>query len=371
METKTELHTHLMGMLSPKRFIEFLASLDYKFPLDYSGELNFEYSNVDRIDAIKLLDNPNIMRQISIRHGDKIAYSMLNSYYLNRTTLLADLIEQIAVSRNLTDNKEMIKYFVYGKYMEECLKELISQGVEYVEISFSNARIIENSFNLIDPKVLDKIKCKFLLSTDRAGVSKDFKQSSRYMANLIEKDLSVGFDMMGTELPLSELDMDRTSKFGLEQKLTPVIEKLNKWENTTLRVHSGETRYSGANTQKILTVIERIEKELNIIIPPPQIRIGHGVYFNKSAEYLRLLKKFNCIIEVNASSNYALDNINDYKDIPYNYYLDKGIEVVICSDGHGMYDTTKGIEDNIADENVSETNKKKIVDFDEKLRKVK
>lgn len=371
METKTELHTHLMGMLSARRFIEFLAELNYMIPLDNNNRLDFENKNINRIDAALLIDDKNLIEQLSIAHGKQSDYAMLNNYYFNRSALLADLIEQIASSIDISKDKAAVKYGVYGLYIEECLAELISQGVEYVEISFSNAKIIENSIKHVSPILLNKIKCKFLLSTDRAGVSKDFRQSSRYMLNLIEQNLSVGFDIMGSELPFSDLDMDRSSKFGLEQKLLPVIQQLNVWDNTTLRIHSGETRLSSENTQKVLTIIERIEKELNIIIPPPQIRIGHGIYFNRNNEYLRLLKKFDCIIEINASSNYALDNIDSYKDIPYDYYLDNDIPIVICSDGHGMYDTNKQTEDIIAEINVRENNKEKIVGFDKKIVKVK
>jgi len=371
LQTKTELHTHLMGMLSAKGFIKFLADYNYSFPIDQNGKLDFESDRVNREPAKDLLYDKNIIEQLSISHHSKSNYSKLNDYYLNRTTLLADLIEQLVKNLGISENKDNLKNIIYGMYLEHCLGELISQDVEYVEISFSNAKIIENCIRYVDPRIFDRIKCSFLLSTDRSKVSKDFNQSSRYMANLIDKGLSVGFDVMGSELPLSTLDMDRTSKFGLEQKLTPVIQKLHAFKHTTLRVHSGETRGSNENTEKVLTVIERIADSLNIVIPPPQIRIGHGVYFNNTKEYLRLLKKFNCIIEINASSNYALDNIDSYVDIPYNYYLDNDIPVVICSDGHGVYDTTKEMEDIIAEVHVRERNKKKIVDLDKKIRKAK
>ena len=370
LRTRTELHTHLMGLLSAKEFIEFLADINYKFPVDDKHNIDFENNNVNRIHARELIDDKDVIKQLSIPHGTKVNYSMLNRYYLTRSMLLADAIEQRAKA-SMIDDKQKTKYVMYGLYIEACLCELVSQGVTYVEISFSNAKIIENAINYIDPSILHKIKCRFLLSTDRSKVSKDFKQSSKYMSSLIKQNLAVGFDVMGAEVPLSVLDMDRTSKFGLEQKLTPIIGELNKLVDTTLRIHSGETRCSSENTQKILTIIERIEKQLNIVIPPPQIRIGHGVHFCDNAEYIRLLKKFNCIIEINASSNYALDNIDNYSNIPYNYYLDRDIPVVICSDGHGMYDTTKQIEDIIAEINVSETNKKKIASFDTKIRKVK
>ena len=122
----------------------------------------------------------------------------------------------------------------------------------------------------------------------------------------------------------------------------------------------------------MLHILENIETQLNIIIPPPEIRIGHGVYFNSSSyEYLRLLKKFGCIVEINASSNYALGNIRNYLQLPYNYYLNHGIPVVISSDGHGLYDTEKSIEDNIASTIATKNNIVSIANIDNYLLKKK
>ena len=81
------------------------------------------------------------------------------------------------------------------------------------------------------------------------------------------------------------------------------------------------------------------------------------------------MKKFKCIVEINASSNYALDNIDEYSDIPYNYYLDNGIPIVISSDGHGLYDTSKQEEDKIASSIVKKDNQNKIEEFDKKIIK--
>lgn len=367
MHTRTELHTHLMGMLSLRGIIDFLNKLGYKLPIDYLGKLNFDDPNATRIFPNEIIYNMEAIRQLIIPSGEQVSYNTLNELYYVRNMLISDLIDYIHKIVGDDFSYEEIKYSVYGLYLESCLKELISQDVEYVEISFSNAKIIENAIKKVDPKVFDRIKCKFLLSTDRSKVAKDFKQSSRHMLNLIEKDIGVGFDIMGVEFPLSALDMDRTSKYGLEQKLIPLIEKLNNWENTTLRIHTGEIRNSNDNTLMILKIIDTIATDLNIVIPPPQIRIGHGIHFRKSDEYLNLLKKFKCIIEVNASSNYALNNVDEYKDIPYNYYLDNDIEVVICSDGHGVYDTKKEYEDEIASEVASNENILKILKIDRKI----
>jgi adenosine deaminase len=80
-------------------------------------------------------------------------------------------------------------------------------------------------------------------------------------------------------------------------------------------------------------------------IPPPEIRIGHGVYFKDTQEYFDLLRKYKVIIEINATSNEKLGNIQDITDIRYQRYLAENIPIVIATDGHGLYDTTIVNED--------------------------
>ncbi len=364
--TKTELHTHLMGMLSAKEFLNLLASFDYKVPLAHDGEINFESSKVSRVPAKELIGYNKVIEQVSIKNGNKVNYGNLEKLYYVRSMLLKDLI---AILNKDSDEDNKVK--VYSKYLEESLKELIYQKVEYVEISFSNAKLIDEIMNNIDSNITKNIKCKFLVSTNRSNVEKEFKKSAKSLENLVNKGYSVGFDIMGSEIPLTDLDLDRNSKFGFYKKLIPIVETLHKLENTTLRIHSGETYMSDGNTEKILHILEDVESDLGISLPPPFIRIGHGVHFRRNDEYIRLLQKFKCIVEINATSNYSLGNINKYYELPYNYYLNNGIPIVISSDGHGLYDTTKQNEDSIASAIATKENKEIIEYIDSFIADIK
>ena len=364
--TKTELHTHLMGMLSAEGFLNFLASFDYEMPLLGNGEINFESSKTERIPVKKLMGYDKVIEQISIKYGNKVSYGNLEKLYYVRSMLLKDLIAILN-----KDNDEDNKVKVYSKYLEESLKELIAQKVEYVEISFSNAKVIDEIMNNINPNITKNIKCKFLVSTDRSNVEKEFKKSARCLENLVNKGCSVGFDIMGSEIPLTALDLDKNSKLGFYKKLIPLVETLHKLKHTTLRIHSGETYMSDGNTEKILHILEDVENDLGISLPPPFIRIGHGVHFRKDDEYIRLLQKFKCIVEINATSNYALSNINKYYELPYNYYLNNGIPIVISSDGHGLYDTTKQKEDSIASAIATKENNEIIEYIDSHIADIK
>ena len=102
------------------------------------------------------------------------------------------------------------------------------------------------------------------------------------------------------------------------------------------------------------------------VLPPPELRIGHGLYFDRDNEYYYLLlQEFEAVIEINASSNKALRNVEDYSSIPYDIYLEHGIPIVLSTDGHGLYDTNLVTEDRIANENSDFY--QRIIDFEKTL----
>ena len=361
--TKTELHTHLVGMLSGDGFLRFLNSYRrytddiLHWPTDYDEPIEIVVSNI--------VNNPDFINDLEIKFGKQIRYDEMNNYYNKRTELLKELSKKFAIKNGISNkNAEKI---IYNDYINRCLSELVKQGVEYVEISYSIFSRIK-SFE-IDSDLSDKIKCKFLLSTQRSNDVSSFKKSAVDLKKLLEQGVAVGFDIMGEErkLRFDELDYNNVDE-SFKRKLEVLFDALLKYDNTTLRIHSGETNDSFTNTMKILEFIEEISYEKNIIIPPPEIRIGHGLYFDKNLEYVEKLKKFGCIIEINASSNFALGNIKDYSSLPYEYYIKNEIPVVLSTDGHGLYSTSIVIEDHIAERITDKNTYDEILTIDETIR---
>ena len=64
--------------------------------------------------------------------------------------------------------------------------------------------------------------------------------------------------------------------------------------------------------------------------------------------YLNLLKKYHVIVEINATSNYTLSSTKKFSDIPYRWYVDNDIPIVLATDGAGMYLTDANQERLIA-----------------------
>ena len=86
---------------------------------------------------------------------------------------------------------------------------------------------------------------------------------------------------------------------SFKRKLEMLVDVLKDDSNgvNTLRIHSGESKISLGNTEWILETLLEIKEKHNLsnplheILPPPEIRIGHGVYFDKeNTKYVEMLK---------------------------------------------------------------------------------
>lgn len=401
--TKSELHTHLFGMLSAKELLKMVSEyVDFIYwPLNKSVDKNSRLVNIN-----DLLNNEETLKQLQIKHGDQVSGEELDVYYQARTAIVTYLIsilyltngkknckfQDIVYDMDLKD--KLVKYYdfsyedkktayiaaileyvkhdkkmnpektnimiksVYSDYLNRSLQELIDMGGKYVEVSYSYEDIV--SLIDINPDIAKKIKCKFLLSTGRDRTVKQMEQSIDSLKKGLKKGMIVGFDIMGQESMLRDKEKEYSQSkksYSLKRKLELLIDTLKESSNgiNTLRIHSGETEVSFENTEWILNTLLEIKLEYETthhneeILPPPEIRIGHGIYFDKNNKnYVQMLKKIGAIIEINASSNFGLKNVKSYGTIPYDYYLENGVPVVLSTDGHGLYDTSLKVEDYIA-----------------------
>ena len=402
-QTKSELHTHLFGMLSAKELLKMVSEyVDFIYwPLNKSVNEDSKLVNIN-----DLLNNETALKQLQIKHGEQVTYDELDNYYQTRTSIITYLISILYLSngkknckyhdlimdddtkskvidyydesyddKNLAyimailnyikidkrlnkEKNDLISKLIYSDYLNRALRELASMGCKYIEVSYSYENII--SLIEVNPDVANIIKCKFLLSTGRDRRVKQMEESIAMLKEGLRKGMIVGFDIMGQELALrdDEKNYSQSKKsYSLKRKLELLVETLKDTKNglNTLRIHSGESKTSFGNTEWILNTLLEIKSEYRDnnpnekILPPPEIRIGHGIYFDKNNEnYIRMLKELGAIIEINASSNFALGNIDEYNILPYDYYLKNGIPIVLSTDGHGLYDTSLQVEDYIA-----------------------
>ena len=377
------------------------------YPLQKNNPKCLDTSQVRRwYSREELLSNRNmynnLVSQLSIPTGKQVSFGEINRVLKRRTALL-DLVgyylyeHQINALEISSDTTEPLKdlerrvkqkcsdgkAIVYTDLLKESLETLKNQGIKYVEFSYSNSSTIRKIYHLyndLDPtEKVEGIKFNFLLSENRNASAPAFRRNSLILdtennefisvknkqsvecelKKLIDQGYVTGFDLMGLEQEITPNDYvkDSMNNSSLYDKLEPILCVLNSYHRDDLvcRLHAGEMIYpesiindGKSNPERTLEIVDKIANNNKINIPPPRIRLGHGIHFVGNNHYLDLLKKYKVTIEINASSNFALGNIKNLKDIPYNWYLNNGIPVVLGTDGGGFYLTTPIDESNLA-----------------------
>ncbi len=337
-QTRTELHTHLMGMLTANEFLKLLAKYSryIYWPINKTEDENSKYVSTD-----SLINNQEAIRAISIPKNEVRPYEQgLKELYRNRGELIKFVIKSFAITNNIDWKKA--QEIIYNDYFNRGMRELIGHGVKYTEISFSDEEIIESLE--LDEEIKDNIHYSFLLCTRRYGKVGPAKQE--IIRKACQKGYAIGFDFMGFETPIEKIELNRTGTKSWYGKLDAVLEVLMDFSNSVLRIHSGEAVGTEENSEILFRIIDEIKKDRGYgDFPPPELRIGHGVHYVKSDYYYDFLKKNHVIVEINSTSNIKLSNIKNISELPFIDYLNHGIPIALSTDGHGAYDTQIILED--------------------------
>lgn len=410
---KTELHTHLIEILNPSELLDFCKAFDLTFPLDLNGYIDinskneYSYSELESsgylshvIDSLRLdpskvsnfkeLSHVNNNRRELLKRCALVYESLMSNddewinIELDMKRLEKELKDELLKAQSLPKGRKKSKTIdrinkkltevkhiksnkalseVYSLYLEMCLNKLQKEKVEYSEISFSNIRILEE----LSEKYKKDERFKLLLSIDRNKNIKEYNKASAKLESLLRNGKVIGVDIMGNE---SVLESEEYNSF--KEKLEWILPVLHIYPNSVLRLHAGEFKDSTVNVLNTLKIIKELRNNINDkckelfgedwgIIPPPRIRIGHGINIEKNPELIDLIKEFDAVIEFNISSNYALGHVDDLSKLPIDFYDKNGIKYIFATDGGGMYSTSLLQEQNLANNLMMEDGEKRPV----------
>ena len=401
---KTELHTHLIEILNAKELIDYVNTYNIKYPINDRGELDFnsEYfysyneldqniiNNLERSlsidykvsnfdDLEKAVENRNQLMQRVIQvildglpydkewiKQDSIIKEKLDLLNIKMNELNIQLLnskskkekndinlEKMEVNNQIVKCKDSDKtyagYVAYDGLFSRCLDKLSKENVTYSEISYSN----DTRIKYLSNKYKENTNFKFLYSIDRTKNVKAFSNAARCLEPLLNENNVIGLDIMGNE---HLLEGDEYSNF--KEKLEWILPVLHIHPNSVLRIHAGEFKDSTMNVLNALKAIRETANKINDccsdlfgeswgVIPPPRIRIGHGVNIEKNDELIHVIKEFDAVIEFNISSNYAFGHVDDLSGLPIKFYDDNDIKYVFATDGGGMYSTSLHQEQNL------------------------
>lgn len=341
---RTDLHTHFAAALPPETLIYSAYGKNVVYPTWLVKKLNLQVENLtfdEQSGGYHLedlvTDTDNYIKLINAMKIDTSEQETFNK------------MEEIYTARGpITKNPN-----TFIPMLEEIARDAKQNGIAYLELSLSS--ILSNMTELKKveenlPRIEQEtgVKIRFLGALYRHSDLEWNEDEVEKLKISARSPYIVGCDFMGHET-------NPTKDF--EQQIKDLAEYaiLND-PSFVIRIHAGENVLFKNNVRDCLIAVEKVHRELEEktgkTLPYPQVRIGHGVYgfdqeanwdeeeWSKSISTMELCEKIKPIIEFNMSSNLSLNNINSIDEIPIKKYIDKGIRVVLGTDGRGIYSTT-------------------------------
>ena len=401
-----EFHTHFVEILSGNEFLDFVNKYNINFPMNDNGELDFEHGidysfkdvvfygwdkklidslslKVDEVSDFKKLQSVNKFRDNLLnRCASSFAKTLDDDREWQKTLEIIDenkkKIEQKINDLQVLKKTKSAKYrgrindsinrlnneltklknykatysssVVYNELFDKCLEKLSSENINYAEISYCN----EKRIKYISDMHRGDERFRILFGMDRLKKVKEFDKMSKDLESLLNDGLVIGADILGEEHRLEGIEYDE-----FKDKLEWLLPVLHIHPNSVLRIHAGEFSEATENVYKTLKAIKEVSNKINEscvdlfgevwgVVPPPRIRIGHGINIEKNPELVSLIHEMDATVEFNISSNYALGNVDDLSNLPLDFYHKNNINYVISTDGGGMYSTSILQEENIA-----------------------
>lgn len=340
---KTDLHTHFAGALPPDKLIEIALGQGVVFKKEQLEQIGINTTDF-------LINEKNEISLEGVIANEKNKMILKNAMKIDTSEQETfNRMEEIYALRGpFTKNPNMFLPIV-----KEIAKDCAETGVEYIELSLSSVISDTKQLELLTENLpsIEKqtgVKIRFLGALWRHSDKEWNNDEIDRLKVSSRSKYVVGVDFMGHET-------NSTMEFYNNIKEIAKHSIIND-PNFVIRVHAGENPLFKANVRQALLAVKEAHDELQAEnkkeLPYPQVRLGHGIYgldepapwdekdSTKNISTLELCKEIKPIIEFNMSSNLSLNNINNLDIIPIKQYIDSGIDVILGTDGRGIYSTS-------------------------------
>ncbi len=302
VDTKRELHTHFMEVLSGKELLEFIENNGVKYIFvdksteeiatlnedEYTYIINqinnamingqkYEDPKYDIIPLEEAKNDSKIISQLQAPSDRQVDFKYLSKGLNVRHGLVNYAVYEYKLKKDITETKEA-RIEIYYKLLDRCLDILEEQDVEYVEFSYSNAGVMEGIINKARSENNSsnsegksrKIEYKFLLASSRNKSEKEYRDNSDSLVDLLPNYPEIaGFDLMSMEAQITSEDKVDNGEIcdTLHSKLKYTITRMlagstNSTPKPILRLHAGEMINTTNNPNLTLEILSNIEEEI-------------------------------------------------------------------------------------------------------------
>ncbi len=347
----TDFHTHSSGQITPEGLLAVaMKHKPYYYPVELMAEAGIPTSYVDipqkhreSIPRIRFTpkERPGVVYSAEVEGADLHTLSPAN---------LAKLAAKMAMP---TDRQSTFTEMEHDGYrfrypiakdkrlirdtLKKTAQELASQGIQYAELAFvglDNPEMLALVHEVMDEIRNDPatrgVNLRFMVGIPRGLPLGKIEETLEKAKILTESPYIVGVDFLGYEV-------DKTERF------VNLYDQFAAWANEhrpglTLRVHAGE---NDKNPDNVKSFLKMAVKYANL-----HFRIGHGIY-GMGKDSLALAQKLTAdpakprlTLEFNPSSNIALNNVDDLRQIPFDFAVQHRLPFIVSSDSAGTYGTS-------------------------------
>lgn len=315
---QTDLHCHFAGCLSGHDLVELGLAVDAAIPAPILAQAGISSAH----------DLP--LRQLEPAARARFAHAL--DIPLDRQVTFLDMERLYAMRAPQTRHPAL-----FEPQLWRIAQRAAAAGVRYTELSLSSilepALLAQAHTTLPAIEARLGVSIRFLVALSRHDdLEWDLDVLRRVQACLASRAI-VGIDFMGHETNSTRAFLPHL------QEAADLARQRPGW---VVRVHAGENPAFPENVREAVAALRPLVQDHGL-----ELRIGHGLYGVDDATLTDVAalsaalrpNAGSAVFEFNLTSNLALNNIRTTFDVPLRRVLTAGVDVVLGTDGPGLYRT--------------------------------
>jgi adenosine deaminase len=309
-----DIHSHYGGAVRAESLVRVAVKRKFNYPTYLLREMGINISGEGTSTDLSSLESDQLLvleKNLSISPTNVENFTSMENFYKRRSPLTKDID-------------------LFKEYLFEIAKDFSDTGVDYTELSISDIIKPEylNAAHEVLPEIERKlgVKLRFVVGIWRLAPQGYFDEMVQKVKHIIHSPYIVGVDFMGHET---------NSTFAFERTIRELAELREDYPNFKIKVHAGENPLFPENVR--------------VAVDAGATHLSHVLY-GVDEDILGKIKDKGIILDFAGTSNYSLNNIYDVNDIPIRRYLElfDDLKISLASDGHGLYQTDRYSELDIA-----------------------